>query len=270
MNYEKLFADNRPLLEDVVNRVGRRHRLREEDVEELFSAIQAKLLADDYDVLRRFEGRSSLRTYFTTVVTHHLLDQRNSTWGRWRPSIYARRAGPVAVLLERLMTRDGHSFDEAVEILRTNYRVPESEKDLYEMAARFPARERRRIVSLDAAGNASPTVLPDDAMEDERRTNLAARTATALKRACDALPVEDRLLLRMHFQENLQIAAIARALNIDQKRLYRRKDDLLAALAREMAREGISREDILDITGAEELRSAEPPPGNRGPRPSSV
>ena len=34
----------------------------------------------------------------------------------------ADRLGPVAVLLERLVTRDGHTLEEAMEIVRTQPR----------------------------------------------------------------------------------------------------------------------------------------------------
>ena len=51
-----------------------------------------------------FEGRSQLRTYLITVVQRHFLDDRNARWGKWRPSSIARRIGPIAVLLDLLVT----------------------------------------------------------------------------------------------------------------------------------------------------------------------
>ncbi|MGH8186413.1 MAG: hypothetical protein ACREUC_07605, partial [Steroidobacteraceae bacterium] len=73
-----------------------------------------KLIEHDYAVLRRFEGASSLRTYLTVVLHRVLLDQRNREWGRWRPSAAAYRNGPLAVRLERLVTRDGLTPAEAI------------------------------------------------------------------------------------------------------------------------------------------------------------
>ena len=44
------------------------------------------------------------------VIQRLFLDARIAKWGKWRPSVSARRLGGVAVLLERLLTRDGLSL----------------------------------------------------------------------------------------------------------------------------------------------------------------
>src|SRR4029453_14108130 len=44
-----------------------------------------RLVEDDYDVLRRFQARSSLPTYVTVVIQRLFLDYRNRLWGKWRP-----------------------------------------------------------------------------------------------------------------------------------------------------------------------------------------
>src|SRR5215208_5464467 len=54
-------------------------------------------------VRRRFERRSSLPTYVTVVIQRLFLDYRNRLWGKWRPSSDAKRLGPTAMLLERLV-----------------------------------------------------------------------------------------------------------------------------------------------------------------------
>ena len=64
-----------------------------------------------YDIIDRFEGRSSLRTYLTVVISRMLLDWRNSKYGKWRPSKAALSLGEHAVDLERLMSRDGYTAD---------------------------------------------------------------------------------------------------------------------------------------------------------------
>ena len=40
-------------------------------------------------------------------------EARIAEWGKWRPSAVAKRLGPTAVLLDRLLTRDGRPFDDA-------------------------------------------------------------------------------------------------------------------------------------------------------------
>src|ERR1044071_2387248 len=103
--------------------VARRHRLSAADAEEFASTVHLRLIEHDYAVIRKFRGGSSLRTYLTVVIARLCLDFRASSWGRWRPSQGARRLGPVAVALERLMVRDGLTFDEACTSLSTRGEV---------------------------------------------------------------------------------------------------------------------------------------------------
>ena len=94
MSLEREFLDHLPVIDQVVQFIGRRHRLDPGAIEELQSAIHLKIIDNDYEVLRKFEGRSSMRTYLTAVVQRHFLDSRTALWGRWRPCACARRAGP--------------------------------------------------------------------------------------------------------------------------------------------------------------------------------
>ena len=64
-----------------MRRVARRHRLPDHEADDLRSAVHLKFIENDYEVLRRFEGRSTLATYLTSIVTRQLLDNRNAEWG---------------------------------------------------------------------------------------------------------------------------------------------------------------------------------------------
>ena len=100
MDYERFLLENLGTVERVVAYVARRHRLSRDEANELSSAVKLKLVDHDYEVLRRYEGRSSLRTYLTAVVIRLFLDDRVARWGKWRPSAQAKRLGAVAVLLD--------------------------------------------------------------------------------------------------------------------------------------------------------------------------
>jgi RNA polymerase sigma factor (sigma-70 family) len=229
--------------------------LRDDEVDELRGAVQLKLIDNDYEALRRFEGRASLETYLTAIITRHLLDERNARWGKWRPSVYARRLGPVAVQLEMLLTRDNLSFDEAVHWLRTRMNVADSEQDLHRISLGFPIRVARRFVAADTLEQLPGGPEADEDLERSRRSDVAARTAHALREVLETLPTDDRLLLRMCFEQNLPLASIARVLHLEQKPLYRRREQVLAALRRALERQGVSADDVREITGGD----VEPP-----------
>ena len=105
----------------MISFVSSRHHLPGSEADDFGSHVKLKLIEDDYAILRKFEGRSNLRTYLTVVIQRLFLDYRIKAWGKWRPSAEAKRSGPVAILLERLTQRDGYGLEEAVELMKTNH-----------------------------------------------------------------------------------------------------------------------------------------------------
>src|SRR5918993_5663749 len=75
-DYEAFFLSNLTLIDQLVASVARRHRLTSADAEDFRSTVYVRLIQDDYATLRKYEGRSSLRTYLTSVIGRLLLDQR--------------------------------------------------------------------------------------------------------------------------------------------------------------------------------------------------
>src|SRR4051812_20068245 len=120
---ETLLVSELDTIERIISFVASRRRLRPDDAEEFAAHVKMKLVEKDYVILRKFEGRSSLRTFLTVVIQRLFVDYTAAKWGRWRPSAEARRAGDVGVMLDELLWRDGYSLDEACEILATNRQV---------------------------------------------------------------------------------------------------------------------------------------------------
>jgi RNA polymerase sigma factor for flagellar operon FliA len=240
---EDPYLADRELIESVLGAVCRRHRLYGVDAEDFSSIARLHLIDDGHRVLRRFEGRSSLRTYLTIVITRCYQDWRNARWGKWRVSAEARRMGPLAEHLERLIVRDRLTLDEAWETLCTNGRLDVSRRTLEEMAARFPARISRHAVSDEAL----LTVTAETPGADARLTREeAAREAEDVSRwlteAVDRLPAQDKLIVRMRFQDDFTIADIARALQIDARALYRRVSSILTRLGDDLTARGVDRD----------------------------
>src|SRR6476661_8828077 len=104
------------LLCRVIRGVAHAGRLPSSDAEDFSQWVHLTLLERNYAPLTQFCGRSSRQAYLRVVVRRLLLDWRNMRFGKWRPSSWARRHGPAAMDLDRLLTRDHHSIDEAVAI----------------------------------------------------------------------------------------------------------------------------------------------------------
>jgi RNA polymerase sigma factor (sigma-70 family) len=247
VSLEREFLDHLPVINQVVQFIGRRHRLDRDAIEELQSAIHLKIIDNDYEVLRKFEARSSMRTYLTAVVQRHFLDSRTAMWGRWRPCACARRAGPPGVMLDQLLTRDAIALDEAVARVRARHDV--SEPALRSLATQIPVRTPRRFVGEEALEE-----VPSDAalplVDATLGRDEAQRAESALGAALGALGSEDQVILQYRFVYGLQVSQISRMTGLEQKPLYRRLEGILKVMRREMEAHGLTREHVMAVVGS--------------------
>ncbi|MGH9373300.1 MAG: sigma-70 family RNA polymerase sigma factor [Vicinamibacterales bacterium] len=253
-SHEAMLMSNLHVVDSVVRFVCQRHRLDPAEAEEFTSEVRLRLVDNDYDILRRFQQRSSLRTYLTVVIQRMFLDHRNRLWGKWRPSAEAQRLGQVAIRLERLMSRDGYAFEQACEVLWTNDGLRTVRSELADIASRLPLRSRPAFVGEEALETLpqNPAVR-DGEIGSEGRRAIGARVRRALAPAVQELADQDRLILRLRFQDGLAVADIARALHLEQKPLYRRFEALLRRLRDALEAAGIDRADVLDVVSRKDV-----------------
>ena len=239
------YLEHHDLIERVIRFVCRRRSLSDEEREEFAGEVRLRLVENDYAVLSSFEGRSSLPTFLTTVVTRLFFDWMRSRRGRPRPSAAARRLGAVAIELERLLFWQGFSFDEACRILRDNHGVEQSLDELESMAGQLPPRAIDRTFEGGERADhlVAETERPDESALDRERQAEAERVVAALEEEMGTLDPEDRVILKMRFESDFKIADIARTLHLPAKPLYRRIEKLLTELRRGLERRGIGRDD---------------------------
>lgn len=245
VNHQHLLLENLDLVERLVRFIARRHHLSFTDTEEFASIVRLKLVENDFAILRKFERRSTLSTYLTVVIERLCQDFSIARWGKWRPSAAARRLGEVAMLLERLIVRDGATFDEAVGTLQTNHGVSETRQQLHELFLTLPARSGRWT------GHEPPSCGTADAFTDhshEDRTEVE-RVSMALSESIAALSAEDQRILKLRFEENLTVAQIAAVLDADIRALYRRLQLVIRGLRASLEARGVSHADIPRLVG---------------------
>lgn len=251
MNPEKLFLEHLGCVQRAAQMGCRRYRMTPEDTEDFVSEVQRKLLENDYEVIRKFRSRNGakLSTYLTTVVQRALLDYVNHLWGKWRPSAEAKRHGPEAILLDRLMTRDGLTFDEACEIMQSNHGVKKSPQELYAIAVSLPRRYPRRVEGAETLEHhADPDVRTDQRVIDRERGRLRARVMHFLDAALESLDPADKLLLRLHGEQR-NLAALARQLRRPYRSLYRQLQGIWTTLRETLEKEGITGAQVAEIVG---------------------
>jgi RNA polymerase sigma factor (sigma-70 family) len=240
VSHERLFLDHLDAIERVVATICRRHHATADEAEDFRSLAHHKLIANDYEVLRRFQGRSSMKTYLVTVLQRLFLDWRTAKWGKWRPSAEAKRLGDVAIRLEVLTVRDRVPFETAAEMLRINHNVTLSRDELHAMFCRLPARPDRRPLAEEVLAEVpDPSPTPDALITSAERLDERARASAILARVLRQLEPQDRLLVKLRYFDNLGVADIARTLHLEPKPLYARFDRILGRLREWLAGEGV-------------------------------
>lgn len=248
---EALFTANIDLIRRVVRHIASRRYLSHQDVEDFEAEVHLKLIADDYAVLRSFEERSALSTYLVTVIQHAFLDFQVRRWGRWRPSSAARRLGPLAVELERLMHHEGRSFEEACAVLSSSQGRPVDLARLSKIVEVLPARPAmKRAAGVEILMDLpSPAGGPDTDIRERERQEMLRRAEKLLGEALGQLSPEDRMLVMLHFVDGLTVAKIAANLGLDQRRLYRSIERCLASMRAYLESHGLQPAIIKDLIG---------------------
>jgi RNA polymerase sigma factor for flagellar operon FliA len=247
---QELFVEKLPLIERVIDSVCRRHCCFGPDAEDFGSTVKLKLMDDDYAVIRKFRGQSAFSTYLTTVIANQYRDYRIQRWGKWRNSALAKRHGTVAEQLEKLRSRDGHSFDETYEILQTHLGddAP-SREELDRLDAEIPVRPQRRFEGEERLESLPGGERADRRLVDAERAAALERALASLERARAALPAEDRLIVKLRFEDRIAGSTVAHQLGIPQRLFYSRSDKILKNLKTALEEDGVGAEviDVLDL-----------------------
>jgi RNA polymerase sigma factor (sigma-70 family) len=252
-----LYTPHKDTIEAALSAACRMHRLAPDVADEFCSWARLRLLDHDQAILRKFEGRSTLRTFLLTVIQRLYLDWRNVEWGKWRPSAEAHRLGPVAVELERLVLRDRLSYSEAAQTLVA--RGLATEPACEAVWVRLPQRPRRRRVAEAALAAVPAHGQASDGLDEDEQVAEAQRVGAALERALLDLPPTDRVLVQLRYWSSLPVSRIARLTGEDQKGLYRRFERLTAQLKRSLGAQGVSAASTAVVARRLALVSSEPP-----------
>ena len=254
-----VLVENLPVIERIIRGLCR-GTMDASQMEEFSGFVRLRLIEHDYAILCAFEGRSSLGTYLNIVVTRLLNDYRNHEWGKWHDSAEAKRQGDLGVDLERLVMRDMRSFDEALITLKRKY--PGITKAMLEqLAARFPQRQRRRMVGLDQ--RPEPSVA--DTGDSLANAQMAALVSSVIREFIEQLPREDQLLFQLRFEGGMPVPQIATSLKKDAQSLYRRLRAHFGDLRRKLEAAGVDAGDAERLMTSDSVLDFKRKSGGRRP-----
>ena len=249
MDYQRLLLDHLDLIDQIVRTTGRRRHLSATERDDFASFVNLRLIDDNYAILRKFQSRSSLWTYLAAVIERLSLDFCAEKWGRWRPSAMAERLGPVAVILERLVTRDLHTLEEAMEIVRTHHDVGLTYAELRQMWGQLPVRVRTTEVGEEAAAAVPSLETSELTVEDAERQKRIDRLQGILKTAFEEIPAQDRVLIALRFDEGLSMVEIAKLLNSSVPTLHRKLDKGIKHLRSALTQSGFDPREVGNLIG---------------------
>jgi RNA polymerase sigma factor (sigma-70 family) len=233
------------LIREAVTSHARRHRLDEEEHEELFSYSLEKLLERERKVFGCFRGRSSLRTYLESIVGRLWVDLLNKWHGRWRPMASSSRLGTTVVALDQLVRRDRQGVRTAVRLVQALRPSKRSAETLEAIGVKLAAVVRpREIHSQVLLSHQVARERADEQLEEEQRGKLADRFLQATREAIAGLPDGHRQVVHLWFFEGRSAPQIAELTGLAPKKIYRLITASLKKLATDLEARGLGRESL--------------------------
>jgi len=253
MDPTRILKENLHLIQQTIDAICRRKNLHGEDASDFASEVKIRLCEDGYRRIRLFEGKSSFQTYIHTVVTRIYIDYIRTRVPRWRPSESATRLGPAGIKFEELLLRDNHDFDDAYRIVTINYQLPFEIEDAGRLAAQLrkgAGAGYREVASAEEVLLSIPSSsMPQDELVISRETNEKRKEVLAIMEKMQGrLTSEERLLLKMRFDDDIAVSVIARLLGRERSWVDRVIRKLLLDLRKEiLATPGINEHVVIDI-----------------------
>ncbi len=263
---------------ETINRMAARRYGEGALAEEAALAVIEGLQADDWRRVRAFDEQATFTTFVRSLIARLLEDFARKRFGRARPPLWVRTFGGIweklftALCLERL------SVGEAVEVVLQRQIVAEKsdiEDAAYQLLGRIPdcGRHQGLEVAYDdgdcseenSAGGNYVESKADCTLEEQQKSELFAAIfqlvlgeqelvvsetlLQKLSRLHIRLSPEERLLLKLCYQEGLGVAKAGEMLGMSRFQVHGKKRRLMARLKDELERIGLANDLRLLLDG---------------------
>ncbi len=229
--------------------------------------VLEKLQAPGANQLQGFSGRAQFSTYLGSVVRRLFEDFSRSKFGRLRPPAWIARLGGRWLLLYRLLCMERLSLVEALSTLENHQAVQgfdDEEAACQILSEVTDCGKLRGDEQLTADGNVEHLAQSHsgNGLEDKERDLLFAVIFRELlgeqapPAALDdsfhkilagsiAMTSEERLLLKLCFQDDLSVSEAARLLQISVHKAHGQLRRLLQRLRDDLSKAGLADELVL-------------------------
>ena len=212
-----------------------------------FQFVCEQLIKDRFRRLRRFnvEGAAKFSTWLRAVIRNLCIDWHRQENGRFRPFKSILRLSSLDQQVFRLLYERGLPLQEGLQLLKTEF-PNVTEVSVNESRQRIETgltRQQRWLLNTRLARSHEATMTRD---LDEVRENVVDPRANpeaqaimkerydSLMRKLNRLPDQDRLLIRLRFEQELTLDQIAKLLNLgNAQRVDRQLKQILSELREE-------------------------------------
>ena len=248
-----------------INKVAKRRFWQSTVAEEAALWVMDALARDDWAALKKYRGTAGFGAFLRAVAIAELENFARARFGRRRPPLWVTRLGGIWEKLYAALCRQRAPLHEATEFVRAGERADgaEVEKAARELLARIP--DCGMVVEevpfedgseLAAAAPSSPDRESERREREEALSTIfqlvvgggpeaAARLCGAMREVKISVSSEERIFLRMCYQDGLPVARAGRLLGMGRFQAAARMRRLLQRLRREFERAGLYREMVV-------------------------
>lgn len=253
---------------ELINTIARKRFGGAAIAEEAALAVMDGLEADDWQRVRKFTGKASFSSYIATLSVRLIEDFARQRFGRLRSPKWIQMLGSVWQLLYRSLCLERNSVADAVEISLQSFnshKKREVESAAYEILERIPQCGKYQGLEIEYNED-EPTEMveslnrthPEPEMENKERKalfevifeiitgldghRLPPQLFSKVRRLKIALQPEERLLLRLCYQDRLPVTAAGKILGLTRHQANGRLRRLLNNLRSEFKRVGLEEE----------------------------
>lgn len=268
MEYKQALTTHWPLINSIAGR-----RFADDTLaEEAALYVLNRLEEDDYRRLRAFSGRAKFSTYISSLCIRLLEDYSRKKYGRLRPPAWITDLGGIWLFLFQLLCMQRLGVVDAVETAMSKASHNRSLEEVEDAAWKILERiihcgsHQGQEVSMDdghgeglhteesiRTKNSTPE---EQLLERERRiffellfnTDMERESTSAssqpvwLRKISLHLKSEERLLLKLCFQDDLSVTRAGEMLGLNTNQVHGKLRRLLARLRTVFDRAGISDE----------------------------
>jgi RNA polymerase sigma factor (sigma-70 family) len=249
---------------DLINRLAVRRFGSLPLAEEAALFVMDSLAANSWQRLQSHNGKGSFKSYLASLSWRLLEDFSRKRFGRVRPPLWIKKLGGIWSLLFSLLCLQRLPLVEVVESASCRY--PGSEKQEIEDAAltllgRIPQCGKQQGLELPFEENEGAGELgnsPERLVEKEEQEHLFAvlfgqllggehdcempETFASLLTDGIELNPEERLLLKLLYQDNVGVARAGKLLGLNRDQINGRLRRLLGRLRKDFQRMGLEKE----------------------------